>query len=192
MRNIPKSKKFKVPKVAGAIGAAILTLVYALNSIPGGFFCVILLISVLILVLLNLSIFFKNIKKNIFEAIFALISIFAGGYLFFNASPSEMYRSKIVITAKSNYSDNKKIAFRENGLISISPKSIKSIIFNTEASYELKNDTIIIYKKPTGVVNFLPDTSIISEDKIIPIHKQSNKTENNNYKDLQIIEDNRK
>ena len=38
MRNIPKSKKIKAPKVVGAIGAAIITLVYALNSIHGGSF----------------------------------------------------------------------------------------------------------------------------------------------------------
>ena len=64
------------------------------------------------------------------------------------------------------------------------------MLLTSEAGYELKNDTIIIYKKSADVVNFLSDTLIISKDKIISIHQQSNKTGNNNYKDLQIINDN--
>ncbi len=189
MRNIPKRKKLKVPKVAGILGTALLTLVYALNSIPGGFFCVILLISVIIIVLTNLSLFFKNLRKNILESAVALISIIAGMYLFFNTSPTEKYRSKIVIVAKANYSYNQKLAFRENGLISISPKSINSIFSNMEGIYEIKNDTIIIYKKTDDIVKIMADTSIISEDKIISTGKQLNASTNKNYEDIQIIGD---
>jgi hypothetical protein len=191
MRKTQQTKKIKTPKVAGAIGIAILALTYALNSIPGGFFCIILLISVLILMLANFSIFLKNIRKNFFEAFIALLSIIVGAYVFFNAKPSEMYRSDIILIATPEHSDKKKIAFRENGLISISPKSLKSIVSNTEAFYELKNDTIIIQKRKENSHDFLPDTCVISDGEIISISKEKHTKESSVNKNLIIIEDKR-